>query len=143
MTITQISAFVENKAGKLAEVTETLGGHGIDIRALSIADTSDFGILRLIVDKPAEAVKCLTEAGFIISETDVIAVPIEDSCGGLGKILRIFADTDVSIEYCYAFVSRKENTAYVVFRVEDSRQAAKILDEHGIHQASPEDVYTL
>ncbi len=143
MAITQISAFVENKAGKLAEVTETLGKNGVDIRALSIADTSDFGILRLIVDKPSEAVKCLTEAGFIITETPVIAVHIEDSCGGLGKVLRIFSDAGVSIEYCYAFVTRHVNTAYVVFRVENAEHACEILAENGIEIAAPEALYML
>ena len=105
MTVQQISVFVENRQGKLVEVLETLSARNIDLRALSIADTSDFGILRLIVNKPEEAVKALAEADYVTSVTDVLAVSLDDTPGSLARVLRILADAAISVEYLYAFVA--------------------------------------
>ena len=118
MIIKQISIFVENKAGRLAEITETIAKAGIDIRALSIADTTDFGILRLIVDKPEEAALTLKEAGLTVSITNVIAVGIDDTPGAFSVPMRILADAGIDVEYMYAFVENKADTATFVFKTD-------------------------
>lgn len=106
MQIKQLSIFVENKAGRLAEITAVLAEANVDIRAISIADTSDFGILRLIVDHPDEAVEALKKAGMTVSLTSVIAIGIHDRPGEFAKAMRILADEHIAIEYMYAFISR-------------------------------------
>lgn len=138
----QISVFLENKAGRLSHVTRILGESGINIRALSIADTSDYGILRIIVNDPAKAYKILKEAGFTVSETDVIAVQVPDSPGGLAAILEQMSEEDLNIEYLYAFLGTAENDALVIFKVEDfekarqtfSAKGIKFLDENKLYQ---------
>ena len=120
MTIDQISVFVENKPGKLVEVIETLGANGIDLRAMSIADTTDFGILRLIVDKPGKALEVLREADCVTSVNKVLAVSLEDKPGSLAKVLRILSDEAVSVEYAYAFIAHEPGRAFVIIRVEDN-----------------------
>ena len=132
MIVDQISVFIENKIGTLAEVTEVLGNAGIDLRALSLADTTEFGVLRLIVYDPDRALSLLREAGFAVSVTKTLAVPIHDVPGGLAKILKILTNEKVSVEYAYAFISRKQGSAYVVLRVDDFIQARNILIRHGI-----------
>ena len=132
MIIKQISIFVENKAGRLAEITETIAKAGIDIRALSIADTTDFGILRLIVDKPEEAALTLKEAGLTVSITNVIAVGIDDTPGSFSVPMRILADAGIDVEYMYAFISRDTKKAYVILRVADNDVAAKVLIDKGV-----------
>lgn len=132
MLIKQISVFVENKAGRLAEITETIAKAGVDIRALSIADTTDFGILRLIVDKPHETEKVLRDSGFTVSVTSVIAVGIDDVPGGFAKPMRVLANAHIDVEYMYAFISRDTKKAYVILRVNDNATAAKALEEAGI-----------
>lgn len=131
MLIKQISVFVENKEGRLAEITETIAKAGVDIRALSIADTTDFGILRLIVDKPQETEKVLKDAGFTVSVTNVIAVGIDDVPGGFAKPMRVLADSHIDVEYMYAFISRDTKKAYVILRVNDNDTAIKALEEAG------------
>ncbi len=131
MLIKQISVFVENKEGRLAEITETIAKAGVDIRALSIADTTDFGILRLIVDKPQETEKVLKDAGFTVSVTNVIAVGIDDVPGGFAKPMRVLADAHIDVEYMYAFISRDTKKAYVILRVNDNDTAIKALEEAG------------
>lgn len=131
MLIKQISVFVENKEGRLAEITETIAKAGVDIRALSIADTTDFGILRLIVDKPQETEKVLKEAGFTVSVTNVIAVGIDDVPGGFAKPMRVLANAHIDVEYMYAFISRDTKKAYVILRVNDNDMAIKALEEAG------------
>ncbi len=131
MLIKQISVFVENKEGRLAEITETIAKAGVDIRALSIADTTDFGILRLIVDKPQETEKVLKEAGFTVSVTNVIAVGIDDVPGGFAKPMRVLANAHIDVEYMYAFISRDTKKAYVILRVNDNDTAIKALEEAG------------
>ena len=132
MIIKQISIFVENKAGRLAEITETIAKAGIDIRALSIADTTDFGILRLIVDKPEAAALTLKEAGLTVSITNVIAVGIDDTPGAFSVPMRILADAGIDVEYMYAFISRDTQKAYVILRVADNDVAAKALLDKGV-----------
>ena len=132
MLIKQISVFVENKEGRLAEITETIAKAGVDIRALSIADTTDFGILRLIVDKPHETEKVLRDSGFTVSVTSVIAVGIDDVPGGFAKPMRGLANAHIDVEYMYAFISRDTKKAYVILRVNDNATATKVLEEAGI-----------
>ena len=141
MTIDQISVFVENKPGKLAEVVEALASENIDMRALSIVDTSSFGILRLIVNKPALAQKVLRDAGCLVTVNEVIPVAVSDTPGGLALVLRVLSEHGIGVEYAYAFVAHKQGQAYVVLRVEDNDFAIKTLEEHGIKLLTAEEMY--
>ncbi len=132
MHIKQISVFLENTAGRLAEVTRVLGNNGINIRAISIADTADFGILRLIVDKCDEAVTALADAGFTVRLTDVLAVEIPDVPGSLAKVMELFQKTQVNIEYLYASLEGEVGKAVVIFKVENIDHGLKIVQEHGL-----------
>ncbi|PKM83389.1 MAG: amino acid-binding protein [Firmicutes bacterium HGW-Firmicutes-14] len=143
MKVQQISVFLENKSGRLADLTDVLGGAGINIRALSIADTSDFGILRLIVNRPDEAVQVLKDAGFTVSKTDVIAVEVEDKPGGLANVLKILESSGINIEYLYAFLEKSSNDALVVFRVEQLDEAVKLLTGNGVNVLKGAEVYKL
>ena len=140
MTIDQLSVFVENKPGHMLEITETLGNAKIDLRALSIGDTAEFGVLRLIVNDPLRAEKILREAGFAVSITPVLAVSLADTPGSLGKILRVIAAAGINVEYLYAFVTRKSGGAYVVFRVEDNQAATAVLGQNGIFSVGLEEL---
>jgi len=142
-TIDQISVFVENKPGKLSEILSLLGGAGIDLRAMSIADTADFGILRIIVDDPESCVAILREADCIVSITKVLAVCIPDTPGALSGVLQILAAAGQGIEYLYAFITRRTSDAYVVLRPEDIDLAAKALMDRGIRLATSEELYAL
>jgi len=141
--VKQISIFLENKSGRLAQVTGVLGENGINIRALSIADTTDFGILRLIVNDPGKAYRVLKEAGFTVSATDVIAVEVPDEPGGLAKVLKSLDRAAINIEYLYAFVQKSSSAALVVFRVEQLDEAIKVLQESGTRLLSGDEVYAL
>jgi hypothetical protein len=141
--VKQISVFLENKSGRLAEVTRTLGKNDINIRALSIADTTDFGILRLIVNKPEEANHALRQEGFMVSETEVIAVDVPDRPGGLADVLEILGLASVNIEYLYAFIGQTSQDALVIFRVEDCDAAMKALRDRGIRVLDGSEVYAL
>lgn len=143
MTINQLSIFIENKEGKLADLTSTLAREGIDIRAMSVADTQDFGILRLIVSDSTRAINVLKEAGSVVSVTQVLAVALPDTPGSLAKVSRVLADHHISIEYMYAFITRREEAAYVVFRVADNNAAAEILTANGITLATAADIEAL
>ncbi|MBQ4348963.1 MAG: ACT domain-containing protein [Clostridia bacterium] len=143
MIIKQISIFVENKKGRLAEITETLAKAGANIRALSIADTTDFGILRLIVDKPDESAAALKEAGITVSVTNVIAVGIDDVPGAFSRPMRILADAEIDVEYMYAFITRKSERAYVILRVADNDAAAKVLLDKGVELLDEEGFHSL
>ena len=143
MKVKQISVFLENKSGRLAEVTRALGDHDINIRALSIADTTDFGILRLIVNKPEDANRILREAGFMVSETEVIAVDVPDRPGGLADILDTLGKAKVNIEYLYAFIGQTSQDALVIFRVEDCDGAMKALKEKNVRVLDGSEVYAL
>ncbi|NLU42226.1 MAG: ACT domain-containing protein [Firmicutes bacterium] len=141
MRISQISVFLENEAGRLANVAKILGGAEVNIRALSIADTADFGILRLIVDDPERAAAVLRGAGLTVSLTDVIAVEMPDRPGGLAQVLDALADARVNIEYMYAFVTQSAEGAVVVFRVDQLDEAIGALTARGLRLLSGDDVY--
>ena len=132
MSVKQISIFLENKAGQLAQATRILAEKQINLRALSIADTQDFGILRIITENPDRAVAELKQADYITKVTDVLAVAIADEPGSMAHILEILAQAEVSVEYAYAFTSSKAGTAYMIFRVDDNRKAASALSEANI-----------
>ena len=131
MIIKQISIFVENKPGRLAEITEIIAKNDINIRALSVADTTHFGILRIIVDNPEMVQRVLKEAGLTVSITSVITAAINDRPGGLAEVLKLFAAHDIQIEYMYAFIAKSENEAYVVMCIENEDEAVKLLKENG------------
>ncbi|MGE5397208.1 MAG: ACT domain-containing protein [Chitinophagales bacterium] len=141
--IKQISIFLENKAGRLASVTKVLGEHDINIRALSIADTSDFGILRLIVNEPEKAYQVLKEAGFTVSETEVIAVEVPDTPGGLANVLEDLGAASINIEYLYAFIGKASDDALVIFKVENPDKAVEALTTHGVNVLDKKEVYKL
>ncbi|MDD6174583.1 MAG: ACT domain-containing protein [Firmicutes bacterium] len=141
MQIKQLSVFVENKSGRLAEITETLAKANVDIRAISIADTSDFGILRLIVDRPEAAVEALRKENMTVSLTTVIAIGITDQPGEFAKAMRVLADASVGIEYMYAFISRDKNKAYVLLRVDDNNRAVECLQAAGIEILTAEEIH--
>lgn len=132
MTVKQISVFVENKPGQLAEFTRLLEKNKIDMRALSIADTEDFGILRIIVDDPYKTVCILKEANYVCSVTPVLAVEISDRPGSLGKVLDVLGENGVNLEYTYAFITRKKDSAYMIFRVTDNDKAIEVLNKNTI-----------
>jgi hypothetical protein len=132
MGIRQISVFLENTTGRLSEVTTVLARAGINLRAISIADTADFGILRLIVDKNEEAVKALGDAGFTIRQTSVAAVEIDDVPGSLAKLMELFQKSKVNIEYLYASLEGEAGKAVVIFKLEDHEKGSKILEENGL-----------
>ena len=143
MLIKQISVFLENKSGSLAEVTRILRQNNIDISALSIADTTDFGILRLIVNNPDMAEKVLRENEFTVSSTEVIGISVEDKPGGLSKALSVLEKSEIGIEYMYAFVGKCTDEALVIIRVDDSENAIDVLKKNGIKVLSAENVYKL
>ena len=132
MTVKQISVFVENKPGQLKEFTQLLEEHQIDMRALSLADAEDFGILRIIVDDSYKAACVLKEAGYVFSITPVLAVEIPDEPGSLVGILNILGENDVNLEYTYAFITRKKDRAYMIFRVADNDKAIEVLSKNNI-----------
>lgn len=139
----QLSVFVENKQGRMAEITALLGSHNIDIRAVSISDTTDYGILRLIVDKPEQAVQLLKEHGMTVSLTNVIAVAVEDVPGALAKAVSVLSEQQIDINYMYAFLNPQKAAACVIMRVEDHQKAAQVLRNNGIQIMLDEDVKNL
>ena len=143
MHIQQISVFVENKPGRMAEITETISAAAVDIRAMSIADTSDFGILRVIVNQPEKAAEVLRAAGFTVSITSVIAIGIDDAVGEFSRALRLLADNRITVEYMYAFVSKEHGKASIILRVDDDDHAAQVLAQHGISILSDKEVYNM
>ncbi len=143
MSLKQLTVFVENKQGSLVEITETLAKNDINIRALSIADTQDFGILRLIVTDNEKAIKALSEEGFLIKSTDVVGVKIGDQPGKLSKALSVLDEEKINMEYLYAFMSRTEKHAYVVLRVVDNEHAETALENAGFHMITDADVHKL
>jgi hypothetical protein len=143
MKVNQISIFVENKSGRLAEVTRILGKAGINIRALSLADTSDFGILRLIVNDSARAIEVLKSRQFTVSMTEVVAVEVSDRPGGLADILEILEKEKINVEYMYAFVERSSNNAVIIFRFDETDRAIKALTAKGVTVLEGKKVYCL
>lgn len=130
--VEQISVFLENKAGRLGEVTKALADAGITIRALSLADTSDFGILRLIVDEQDRAKTILKEHGLTVGRTNVVAVEVSDRPGGLHYILNILSESGINVEYMYAFVQRHNDNATLIFRFDRTEEALEILQKHNV-----------
>ncbi len=140
MFIKQLSIFVENKIGRLQSIINSLGENGINISALSIADTTDFGILRIIVDNPDKAKLVLKGMGVISKTTDVIAVYIDDRTGGLASMLNIVSEAGVGIEYMYAFLSRAQGKALMVLKADDEVKAKEVLSKNGVELLKPEDI---
>lgn len=140
MFIKQLSVFVENSQGRLQSIIDALGENHINIRALSLADTTEFGILRLIVDECEKASAVLKEQGVISKVTDVIAVSIDDCAGGLAEVTRAISDAGIGIEYTYAFLGRSHGKALLVIQTSDEVRAEKILTEKGVTLASTEDL---
>ena len=143
MAVKQISIFVENRKGTMLEITKTMADAGIDIRALSIADTTDYGILRLIVNDPEKAIVTVKNAGFTASVTEVIAILIEDKPGGFSRPVEILTNNDINLEYAYAFITPVVGDAYVIIRVEDNDKAEKILAENGVRMLTQEQIEKL
>lgn len=141
MSVQQISVFLENRPGTLKKMTGVLASNGIDMRATSVAETKDFGIARLIVDDALNAVNVLKENDFVASLTPVLAIEIPDEAGGLDKLLEIFADAEVNIEYMYAFPGGKMiNQACMIFRVADTKAAEARLKNKGVKILSQESI---
>lgn len=143
MSLKQLTVFVENKQGALVEITETLAAHHVNIRALSIADTQDFGILRLIVDDNETALKTLAVEGHLINTTEVVGVKIGDQPGKLSKALAVLDEAGINMEYLYAFMTRTEKHAYVVLRVADNTATEQALEAAGFHMITDADVAKL
>ncbi|RQW77191.1 MAG: ACT domain-containing protein [Geobacter sp.] len=143
MKVEQISVFIENKSGRLAEIARLLGEAGIDIRALSLADTNDFGILRLIVNDREKAKEVLKEKGFTVSKTEVIAVEVPDRPGGLSQILQALDQASINVEYMYAFVERCGENAVIIFRFDETEKAIKLLADKGFNILQGERLYSM
>lgn len=143
MSLKQLSILVENKQGALVSITDTLAAHNINIRALSIADTKDFGILRLIVNDTENACRILTEEGYMLKATDVVGVKIGDAPGKLSGALAALDKAAINMEYLYAFMARTEKHAYVVLRVTDNAAAEAALEASGFHLITDADINKL
>ena len=143
MALNQLTVFVENKQGAIVDITEALALNHVDLRALSIADTKDFGILRLIVSDNEAASKALSEHGYLIRNTEVVGVKIGDAPGKLSTALKVLDDEGINLEYLYAFMARTEKHAYVVIRVEDNSAAEKALEKAGFHLITDADILKL
>lgn len=131
MRVEQIAVFLENKSGRLAEITSILADNNINIRALSVADTADFGILRLIVDNVEKAKSILQDGGFTVGKTDVLAVEVVDKTGGLAKVLKCLHSAGINVEYMYAFVNKTGENAVLIFRFEKMDEAIEVLLKDG------------
>ena len=138
MAISQISVFVENRPGRLADITAVLAKNSIDIRALSVADTSDYGI---IVNDPKSAVEALRSEGMTASATQVLGIIIPDEPGGLARAIKVLSDAQISVEYAYAFITPSVGNAYVIIRVEDNDKASEILKGAGIELIEQDDIF--
>jgi hypothetical protein len=143
MKVEQISVFLENKPGALAEVTRILGETGVNIRALSLADTKDFGILRLIVNDHEKAKEVLGQKGFTVRKTEVVAVEVPDRPGGLADIMKILAEASINVEYLYAFVQQSGENAIIIFRFDETDRAIAVLSEKKIPILEGKKVYSL
>lgn len=140
MKITQISVFLENRKGRLADVCSLLGREEVNIRALTIAETESFGVLRIVVDKPGAAFETLKENNFTANITDVVAVEVPDRPGGLAHVLKILAANDLNIEYMYGFVEKFSDKALLVFRFEDTERAVELLSKSDVTLATESDI---
>jgi len=143
MPVKQISVFLENKSGRLLDVTRSLGESGVNIRAMCVADTSDFGVVRLIVDDPDRARDSLKESGFTVKETTVIAVEVDDDPGGLGKVMTPLVEQEMNIEYLYCFLEKAAGKAIVIIRVEEAEQAVGALKIAGFRVIPASELYSM
>jgi len=142
MLIKQISIFIPNKKGSLARLTEILVRHNIDIRAIAVFDTAEYGILRIVVDDPDRALEILNKEGIVAKVSKVIAVEPEDKPGSLNQIFSILRDADINIEYIYSFIMRKREMPYVVLKVDNQEKAVDVLTAHGINVVNKEEIYS-
>ena len=140
MTIQQISVFLENRAGQLAEITGILAEHNIDLRAIHIAETTDYGVLRMIASRPQEAANILLNSGCVLSMTPVLAAAVPDRPGGLAKLLAVVAQAGIDIEYMYSMFGKGDGLAYMIFRVRDVEHLASVLSANGITPTAPEEL---
>ncbi|OGJ87258.1 MAG: amino acid-binding protein [Candidatus Raymondbacteria bacterium RifOxyA12_full_50_37] len=143
MKIMQISIFLENRKGRLHEVTSLLGNNKINIRALNIAETGDFGVMRLVVDKPQEALALLKSKNFVASTTDIVAIEVADKPGGLAEVLKTITDNNVNIEYMYGFVEKRSDQALLVFRFDNADNAVAALKQNGIKIVTESEIKSL
>ncbi len=141
--VKQVSIFLENRTGRLYEVTRLLAKNKLNIRALSIADTSDFGILRIIIDDPDRAIEALKKDNYTVSATDVLAVQVDDHPGGLAKILGIFDENKINIEYMYAFLGKLPDKAIMIFRFDDNKLVTEKLKNKDIQFVAAKELYNL
>ena len=140
MTIHQISVFLENRSGQLADITATLSENHVDLRAINIAETADYGVLRLIVDDAQRASSILLEHGFILTMTPVVAVAVPDRPGGLSEVLGILSKANIDIEYMYSVFGQKNGLAYMIFRVSDTAALNAVLEENGLGAVSGQEL---
>lgn len=143
MSIKQISVFLENKPGELNAMTKILAEHGIDMRALSLSETNEFGIARIIVNRPQDAAAVLKNAGYVATITPVLGVVIPDVPGGLSRVLTVLSDAGINLEYGYAFLGARKDLAYMVFRVTDNAAAASALSAKGIQVVDSSELESL
>ena len=141
MYVKQLSIFIENKKGHLATLTNVIKERGIDIRAISVFDTNEFGILRLVVDDPETALVTVRNAGYAAKISEILAVEIEDKPGSLNKIFKLFDDKGINIEYIYSFVLRQQGAPLIVLKVDKTEEAAKLLRENGVRLVEDTEVY--
>ena len=141
MSVKQISIFIENKKGSLAELTRFIAASNINLLALSIADTQDFGIVRIITDNPDSAREILKNEGYTVTATSVIAVSIDDTPGSMASVLEVLNDNDITVEYTYAFMSSAPGKAYVIFRVDNNDKAKLALSGKGINVLRQNDIF--
>lgn len=140
MIIQQISVFLENRAGQLSEITDILANDNIDLRAIHIAEATDYGVVRLIVSRPQATANLLWKKGYILSTRPVVAAPVPDQPGGLAKVLHIVADAGIDINYMYSMFGAREGMAYMVFRVKDVKHLSAVLEANGLNGAAPEEL---
>lgn len=140
MILKQISLFLENHAGTLAQITRLLSENDINLRALNIAETADYGVLRIIADQPDKASKLLLDNGFIISTSPVVGVPVDDRPGGLNEILNLLADNGIDISYMYSIFGGEDGKAFMIMRVDDADNMVRVLDENGIGSVTGKDI---
>ena len=143
MLISQISVFLENRKGRLYEVCSVLGKAAVNIKALTIAESNDFGILRIVTDKTDDALKVLKASGFTADVTEIVAVEVDDDPGGLAKILKVIDDNDINLEYMYGFVEKHTDKALMVFRFEDPKKAVEVLSTNKINTVKLKDIAVL
>ena len=143
MRVKQIAMFLENRAGRLAEVTGVLAENGINIRALSLADTADFGILRIIVNDTDKATQILKDSGFTVGITEVLVLEVPDHPGGLASTLQVIKDAGLNVEYMYAFAQRSGETGLIIFRFDEVEVAIEALQKAGLRILTGEEVYAI